>query len=91
MELFAPSIGRACCPARSTNEFSDHKNAASVLPEPVGATTSAFSPSEIARHACSCTAVGAAKTSPNHWATCGWKRLRIGAFITPTLAVESGA
>ena len=30
--------GRASCPSRSTKLFSAHKNAASVLPEPVGAT-----------------------------------------------------
>ncbi len=43
-----------------------HRNAASVLPEPVGAITSAFSPRAMASHASPCTAVGAPKASANH-------------------------
>ena len=39
------------CPGADTREFNAHKNAASVLPEPVGATTNACSPAEIASHA----------------------------------------
>lgn len=42
------------------------RKAASVLPEPVGATTRACSPRAIAAHACDCTGVGEAKTLANH-------------------------
>ncbi len=48
-----------------------HKNAARVLPDPVGAMTSAFSPAETASHAPRWAAVGAAKTSRNHVAVAG--------------------
>ena len=48
-----------------------HRKAASVLPEPVGAMTSAFSPAEIVCHAPTCAAVGRAKTSRNHVAVAG--------------------
>ena len=43
-----------------------HRNAASVLPEPVGAMTSVLSPSAMADHASACAAVGAAKVPVNH-------------------------
>ena len=43
-----------------------HRNAASVLPEPVGAMTSVSSPLPIARHACACAWVGTAKAPSNH-------------------------
>ena len=58
-------------PASATRAFSPmsasiaHRNAANVLPEPVGAITSAFSPRAIACHASACTAVGAPKASAN--------------------------
>src|SRR5439155_6742935 len=42
------------------------RNAARVFPEPVGATTSVSRPEEIASHAPSCAAVGAAKAPSNH-------------------------
>ncbi len=42
-----------------------HRNAASVLPDPVGAITSALSPRAIDAQACACTGVGAAKAAPN--------------------------
>ena len=44
---------------------SDHKNAANVLPEPVGATTRVFSPRPIACQACTCAGVGAANAEVN--------------------------
>jgi hypothetical protein len=50
-----------------------HKKAASVLPDPVGAMTSAFSPAEMACHAPICAAVGRAKTSRNQVAVAGEK------------------
>ncbi len=43
-----------------------HKNAASVLPEPVGATTSVSSPLPIARHAPAWACVGSANAPSNH-------------------------
>ena len=43
-----------------------HKNAASVLPEPVGATTSVSSPLPIARHAPAWAGVGSANAPSNH-------------------------
>ncbi len=42
-----------------------HRNAASVLPDPVGAMTSAFSPLPIALHACAWAVVGSAKAARN--------------------------
>src|SRR6266567_4412361 len=42
-----------------------HKKAASVLPDPVGAMTSAFSPLPMAFHACVCAVVGSAKAPRN--------------------------
>jgi hypothetical protein len=45
------------------------RNAASVLPEPVGAAISACSPARIAGHASACAGVGAAKLRANQSAT----------------------
>ena len=45
---------------------SAHRNAASVLPEPVGADTSTCSPRAIAGHACAWAGVGAANACSNH-------------------------
>ncbi len=42
------------------------RKAASVLPEPVGAMTSALSPRAMACHASACTGVGASKARANH-------------------------
>src|SRR6266536_908229 len=49
------------------------RNAASVLPEPVGATTSASLPAPMARQAPSCAAVGAAKALSNQVRVSGEK------------------
>ena len=43
-----------------------HRNAASVLPEPVGATTSVLSPLPIAVQACAWAGVGSANEATNH-------------------------
>src|ERR1700758_5351281 len=43
-----------------------HRNAASVLPEPVGAITSVLLPSAMADQASACAGVGAAKVPVNH-------------------------
>ena len=53
--------------ARRSKEY---RNAASVLPLPVGALMSVCSPVAIAGHACSCTAVGSANARANH--SCVW-------------------
>ncbi len=52
---------------------SAHRNAASVLPDPVGADSSTCSPRAIAGHACAWAGVGAAKAASNHSRTCGLK------------------
>ncbi len=52
---------------------SDHKNAANVLPEPVGATTRVLSPRAIVFHACACAAVGAVNAELNQAAVIGEK------------------
>src|SRR5689334_18546025 len=49
------------------------RNAASVLPEPVGAATSACRPALMAGHASSCAGVGAAKADANQARIAGWK------------------
>ena len=51
-----------------------HRNAASVLPDPVGAMTSVLSPSAMADHASACAAVGAAKVPVNHSRVSALKR-----------------
>ena len=51
---------------RAASRSIAHRNAASVLPEPVGAMTSVLSPSAIAVQACACAGVGAAKVPANH-------------------------
>ena len=43
-----------------------HRNAASVLPDPVGAITRVLSPSAMASQASACAVVGAAKVLVNH-------------------------
>src|ERR1700719_1692260 len=51
-----------------------HRNAARVLPVPVGARIKVDSPRAIAGQPCSCGLVGAAKTASNHSRTGGRKR-----------------
>ena len=43
-----------------------HRNAASVFPDPVGATTSVLSPSAMADQACAWASVGTTKVPLNH-------------------------
>src|SRR5262245_10980110 len=50
-------------------------NAASVLPEPVGAAISALRPALISGQASDCTGVGILKCSSNHAATAGWNNV----------------
>src|SRR5881628_599118 len=50
---------------------SPQRNAASVLPDPVGALMRTCSPVAIAGQACSCTGVGASKARSNHSRTAG--------------------
>ena len=49
------------------------RNAASVLPEPVGAEMSVCSPVAIAGQACAWTSVGRSNAFSNHWRTAGVK------------------
>lgn len=53
-----------------------NRNAASVLPEPVGAMTSAFSPPSITSQARSCNGVGSGKASRNQPRTSSENRVR---------------
>ncbi len=62
-----------------------HRKAASVFPEPVGATTSASRPAVMASHASSWAGVAASKTSPNHARVAGENRLNALVFFTPTI------
>src|SRR5438045_534897 len=63
------------------------RNAASVLPLPVGASTRVASPRAIAGHPCACGGVGAAKEARNHSATAGWNSSRTSArFATELLS-----
>src|SRR5580693_3008910 len=71
----APSI-----PSRTSWSIAA-RNAAKVLPDPVGAATSTLRPDWIAGHASTCAGVGASKVLANHDATAGWKESR-------TLAIE---
>ena len=57
----------------AASRSSAHRNAASVLPEPVGATTSACRPACAAAHAPSCAGVGAAKAPRNQSRVAGEK------------------
>ncbi|CVH79236.1 hypothetical protein BN3658_01840 [Coriobacteriaceae bacterium CHKCI002] len=67
-----------------------NRNAASVLPEPVGAMTSASSPSAMASHARSCTGVGpSANASRNHPRTASEKRSR-AAWAAASFAASMG-
>src|SRR5689334_18227232 len=50
-------------------------NAASVLPDPVGAARSTFCPAAIAGHASACAGVGAANWRSNQAATAGWNKV----------------
>src|SRR3954465_14689633 len=49
------------------------RNAASVLPEPVGAAISVLWPERIAGHASACAGVGDGNVRRNQLATAGWK------------------
>ncbi len=48
-----------------------HRNPVSVLPLPVGASSSVLAPDAMRGQPCACGAVGAAKDAPNHCATVG--------------------
>ena len=74
----APSFARGRPPAAAFSCMSSsmaNRNAARVLPEPVGATTSTFSPCPMASQARRCTGVGpAANAARNHARTTGENR-----------------
>src|ERR1700680_3133177 len=52
------------------------RNAAKVLPEPVGAATNTWCPADSAGQAATCASVGASKVRENHAATAGWNEFR---------------
>src|SRR5580698_8917785 len=62
-----------------------HRNAASVLPDPVGAMTRVCSPLLIAVQACSWAVVGSAKAEVNHALVASLKSARAGAWICAIL------
>src|SRR4051794_9732048 len=65
-------VSAACSAGRGRPSVSiAHRNAASVLPEPVGAQSSVCSPRAIGPHAPVCAAVGSVKEDANHAATAG--------------------
>src|SRR6478735_1606690 len=57
------------------------RNAESVLPDPVGATTTVWWPELIASHAPACAVVGALKLLRNHSAVAGEKRSSTSARL----------
>src|SRR5277367_739767 len=65
------SASRASRPCRTRSSIAA-RNAASVLPDPVGAAMRVCRPALIAGHASACAAVGPAKVSANQFATAGW-------------------
>ena len=69
----AVSSGSGCSTPRRTRSSIAARNAASVLPEPVGAAISVLRPERIAGHASACAGVGAANVRRNQLATAGWK------------------
>src|SRR5690349_8624847 len=73
----------------ATSRSSPHRNAASVLPEPVGAESSTSSPRAIAGQACSCAAVGRSNARRNHSRTCGVNDSRPAEDMRP-LSVSPG-
>src|SRR5207248_5036339 len=60
------------------------RNAASVLPLPVGARTSVESPRAIAGQPSTCARVGEANDAANQSRTAGWKRARTSGAIDPS-------
>ncbi len=73
-ETYSTVVSSASRPssAARTSASMTPMNAASVLPEPVGALISASRPAPIAAQASSCTEVAASKRLSNHSATAGW-------------------
>ena len=60
------------------------RNAARVLPEPVGAEISVWRPAAISRQPASCGSVGPAGNRPaNQAATAGWNSSRTPPTVTP--------
>ena len=70
-------IGAACSRSRA------QRNAASVLPLPVGATTSTCSPVAMADQACSCAGVGAANAASSQACVAGVKPAGMFAMVSP--------
>ncbi len=71
---------------RVASRSSAHRNAASVLPDPVGATTSACSPAAAADQAPACASVGAANAPVNHCLVAGENRSSTFELMKPMVA-----
>ena len=74
--------GRRSAGGSAAIRSSAHRNAARVLPDPVGATTRVSCPAAMASQAAACAAVGSANASRNQVAASGEKRRR-GSASTP--------
>jgi hypothetical protein len=69
MRIFSSRIPST---ARRTSASSPARNAASVLPDPVGAMISVSAPVAISAQPSDCASVGAPKRPANQLATIGW-------------------
>ncbi|WP_414172971.1 hypothetical protein [Clavibacter tessellarius] len=76
---------------REASRSMDQRNAASVLPDPVGATTRACDPFCTASHAPVCAAVGPGKAPWNHSRVAGEKRARTGSICSSSSAPPTSA
>ncbi|CAM5309403.1 hypothetical protein SGRI78S_01035 [Streptomyces griseus subsp. griseus] len=87
-QRFLASAGGGSAASRS----SEARNAASVLPEPVGATTSTSLPSPMARQAPSCAAVGALKAPANQLRVAGENASSADPVMSPIVhpATDNG-
>ncbi len=74
-DTYTTRVSSASQPASAscTSSSIAARNAASVLPEPVGAAISVCRPARIAGQAAACGAVGAGNARANQAATAGWK------------------
>src|SRR5580693_10336321 len=67
------------------------RNAASVLPDPVGAEINVVRPASMCGHPCSCGSVGGPNRCTNHSATRGWAQAREeGKEVTTEIFYHAG-
>src|SRR5438045_295360 len=79
-ETYRTSVRSVRSPLRAlrTSASMQIKNAASVLPEPVGAEIRVVLPARMCGQPCSCGSVGVPKRLTNHSWTSGWAQSRPG-------------